>query len=171
MTEHTETRPPVLVSVDEHGGVTLPDELWRTSCLATHDRFDLVELDAGALLLRPCSLSEDEFRRLGPGHRDADWTEGSWCGLTKWTCAGCGESSIVEHLDRFPAGWIELAQLDAHCTHSASAVVCPRRCLAAFAASDTELTPTHLPGFPPRADDDADSAADAPDGAAPSPTP
>lgn len=126
--------------------VIVPDTFWDLPFVAEHERFDLIVDDRGAHL-RPCTLTAGD-RRDGAGHDDSEWTASSHCGLTKWVCAGCGRSEIVESDYHFPDGWFELAQKDATGDTEAFEGVCSVECVAAWAADSGELRPTRIPGFP-----------------------
>lgn len=140
-----------LVQVDQNGTVALPDELWDQGVLATHERFDLIVLPDGVLQLRGCSLQLEDFNTKGSGHgEDPLWSEHCICGLTKWTCAGCGVHFIVENCDDFPENWLEVSALKPDGDTIASEAVCSRECLVTFASSDKPLRPQHIPGFAPR---------------------
>lgn len=129
----------------------VPDAFWEMGCVADHERFDLIALGDGALLMRACPYSEAEYRAVCDGEfhgDDAEFTAGSHCGLTKWTCAGCGDSTIVETEEEFPAGWLEVDLKKADGDVLAFEAVCAMACLSALGAKQSaELRPTRIPGF------------------------
>jgi hypothetical protein len=125
---------------------------WQMDLIANNERFDLLVRDAGALILRACPYTEAQYRASSFDNLHADdpeFIEGSECGLTKWTCAGCGTSTIAASIDDFPKDWFEIAQKKADGDTLAYEVVCTIACAAAFAHKGVELRPVRLPGFAP----------------------
>lgn len=133
--------------------VSFPDSFWEMGCVANNERFDLLVLEDGALLLRPCPYSQAEFAALAGADfhaEDPRFTLGSHCGLTKWTCAGCGVPTIVEDESYFPEGWFEVSRNKPNGDTLAFEAVCSMECLAKLSAKGPEgLRRTRNPGFDP----------------------
>jgi hypothetical protein len=145
--------------VDEEGRswLSVPEAFWEMGCVADNERFDLLELGDGALLLRACPYSQDEFRAIvGTSYHSDDpaFTQGSHCGLTKWTCAGCGGSTILENEEEFPEGWFEVSRNKPDGDTLAYEAVCTMGCLGKLAVKGADaLRATRIPGFGPRVDE------------------
>jgi hypothetical protein len=135
--------------------LNVPDAFWAMGCIADHERFDLIELGEGALLMRVCPYTEAEYRDVHNGEfhgDDPEFHPGSYCGLTKWTCAGCGGSTIVETEEEFPAGWLEVDLKQTDGDVAAFEAVCSMGCLGGLGAKQrSDLKPTRIPGFAPAA--------------------
>ena len=147
---------PAIALPDGNIAVEMPDEFWNFAAVSANERFDLIIL-GDSLLLRPCPYTEDQLQAL-PFHEhrhgnDEAFHPGSHCGLTKWTCAGCGLSSIVLHEDDFPESWIELRLCRGDGDTIASEVVYSMTCLAPLAMlAPEDLRPSRSAVFPPSSD-------------------
>jgi hypothetical protein len=142
------------VDVKGRSWLSVPDAFWEIGCIAEHERFDLIDLGTGALLLRACPYTEEEFRGAMGGAFHADDPEfcpGSHCGLTKWLCAGCGVGTILETEEEFPAGWLEVDLRREDGDVLAYEAVCSMACLGALAEREpADLRASRIPGFPPQ---------------------
>lgn len=129
------------------GMLLMPDWFWECAVVRAADRFDIVESD-GALKIRPCPHTRETYRANGPNHPgDAEWGAASYCGLTKWVCAGCATATIVATEDDFPAGWFEVARKDAVGDTEAFEVLCSPRCAVRWSNQGGTLRPVRTPGF------------------------
>lgn len=138
---------------DGSGDLACSEAFWEIPVIADNERFDAIVLAGGQLLLRACPYSEDELRSVEFGQFHADDPEftrnaHSHCGLTKWTCAGCGASSITETNCDFPVGWFEVSALDRRGDTEAFEAVCSFPCLVPL-SEKAALRPVRMPGFGP----------------------
>ena len=141
---------PVVIDTDGDGIAFVMDErFWATPLISENERFDLLDRGDGSLLLRACPHDIVSFRaaHFAARHDDEAFTEGSHCGLTKWTCIGCKGATIVETEDQFPEGWLEICKRRGNGDTLAYEVVCSMACLVEVGATEPQLRATRIPGF------------------------
>lgn len=156
---HAETAPSwITVNVvrsDDGAFILEPDDaFWQLEAVSNNERFDAIPRGKGSLLVRACPYVDAgaysaESQR--PHADDPEFVEGSHCGLTKWTCAGCGKSTIVATEDEFPEGWLEVTARKPDGDTLAFEAVCARDCLTRFAISGAALRSRRPPGFTSKA--------------------